>query len=423
MLRSGDGRPGIVRHHVHRRPAGSRQRRQSGEERDRAALRLQGIEVVDRLQAQREPHRAHRRRQLQDGRRVGHPADADGPARRAGEEPQAVRHRADRRRPGQAHRDAAAGHPDRRRARHRQVPEGPEAEEGPGGDSGRPAARVVAVEGRAADRDPAAARRRTSASSCSSATTASDRAPADSTSPIVGAGAAGLATAIFTRAPTRARASSCSTARAQPGAKILVSGGSRCNVTNIGRHRGGLQRRAPGDHPPRAARVSGRRTTVAFFREIGVPLHEEPGGKLFPDTQSVARRRSRRCCARSARAASSCAPATACSTSRATATLFRVATARGDRSARGAIVLATGGLSLPKTGSDGWGYERRARASATRSCRRRRRSRRWCSRTPAGDAMHRALSRRRAARAARPARGRRGRRAHRRARCCGRTSA
>jgi predicted flavoprotein YhiN len=25
--------------------------------------------------------------------------------------------------------------------------------------------------------------------------------------------------------------------------------------------------------------------TVDFFRKIGVPLHEEPGGKLFPDSE------------------------------------------------------------------------------------------------------------------------------------------
>ena len=49
---------------------------------------------------------------------------------------------------------------------------------------------------------------------------------------IVGAGAAGLATAIFAkRANPAVRLAVLDGAR-QPGAKILVSGGSRCNVTN-----------------------------------------------------------------------------------------------------------------------------------------------------------------------------------------------
>ena len=47
---------------------------------------------------------------------------------------------------------------------------------------------------------------------------------------VVGAGAAGLATAIFAgRLGCRVRILD---GAARPGAKILVSGGSRCNVTN-----------------------------------------------------------------------------------------------------------------------------------------------------------------------------------------------
>jgi len=49
---------------------------------------------------------------------------------------------------------------------------------------------------------------------------------------IVGAGAAGLATAIFTRMRNSSlRVRLLDGARA-PGAKILVSGGGRCDVTN-----------------------------------------------------------------------------------------------------------------------------------------------------------------------------------------------
>ena len=100
---------------------------------------------------------------------------------------------------------------------------------------------------------------------------------------VVGAGAAGLAAAIFTlRHDPPARIAIVDGAR-RPGAKILVSGGSRCNVTN----------RVVSEKDFNGGRAAAIRTilralpvseTVAFFAELGVPLHEEPGGKLFPDS-------------------------------------------------------------------------------------------------------------------------------------------
>ena len=68
-----------------------------------------------------------------------------------------------------------------------------------------------------------------------------------------------------------------------PGAKILVSGGSRCNVTNATV----TERDFWGGKPAvirRVLRAFPVDETIAFFREIGVSLHEEPGGKLFPDS-------------------------------------------------------------------------------------------------------------------------------------------
>src|SRR5207247_2742944 len=100
---------------------------------------------------------------------------------------------------------------------------------------------------------------------------------------IVGAGAAGLATAIFTRRQNRSRSVVLIEAARKPGAKILVSGGSRCNVTNtivterdFWGGRSTIVRRILRQFPVDE--------TVAFFRDLGVPLHEEAGGKLFPDS-------------------------------------------------------------------------------------------------------------------------------------------
>jgi predicted Rossmann fold flavoprotein len=170
---------------------------------------------------------------------------------------------------------------------------------------------------------------------------------------IVGAGAAGLATAIFTRlANPRARVAVLEGAH-RPGAKILVSGGSRCNVTNTVVTEADFN----GGRPTiirRVLRALPVPATVAFFRGIGVPLHEEAGGKLFPDSN-----RSR-----------DVLDALLREVERAGAQLraglrvldvtrhgdaFEIATSEGTLSAR-AVVLATGGLSLPKTGSDGAGY-------------------------------------------------------------------
>ncbi len=77
---------------------------------------------------------------------------------------------------------------------------------------------------------------------------------------IVGAGAAGLATAIFAGRSISLHGSRSlvllDSAR-KPGAKILVSGGTRCNVTNVtvAEHDfwGWTRRR----HPPRAAGAPG----------------------------------------------------------------------------------------------------------------------------------------------------------------------
>jgi predicted Rossmann fold flavoprotein len=139
----------------------------------------------------------------------------------------------------------------------------------------------------------------------------------------------------------------------KPGAKILVSGGSRCNITNavVTEHdfwggRSTIVRRVL-----RAFPVP---DTIAFFRELGVPLHEEAGGKLFPDSNR----------------ARDVLDALLAATSRAGATLltgrrvhdiapagdgFQIETSSGSLHAT-AVVLATGGQSLPKSGSDGTGF-------------------------------------------------------------------
>ena len=169
---------------------------------------------------------------------------------------------------------------------------------------------------------------------------------------MVGAGAAGLSTAIFARRANPSLPVRVVDGAAKPGAKILVSGGSRCNVTNA------VVTEADywGGKRTIIRRVLARLTvsqTVAFFAEIGVRLKEEPTGKLFPVSD-----RSRDVLDALMAAARTLGvtltPATRVHTIRPDGRGFVLETSQGPMTAD-RVVLATGGLSLPKTGSDGGG--------------------------------------------------------------------
>ena len=104
---------------------------------------------------------------------------------------------------------------------------------------------------------------------------------------IVGAGAAGLMTAIQAarHAPSGARILLLD-ARPKIGAKILMSGGTRCNVTH--------QQVTEKDFETEEGRVLrdilknfSSEKTVEFFHGLGVDLLLEPGGKYFPSTHSA----------------------------------------------------------------------------------------------------------------------------------------
>ncbi|MBA3888168.1 MAG: NAD(P)/FAD-dependent oxidoreductase, partial [Acidobacteria bacterium] len=100
---------------------------------------------------------------------------------------------------------------------------------------------------------------------------------------IIGGGAAGLATAIFARRAAPAASVLVLEGARRPGAKILVSGGSRCNVTN----RVVTERDFNGGKSTTVRRVLRSLPvddTVRLFAEWGVALHEEAHGKLFPDS-------------------------------------------------------------------------------------------------------------------------------------------
>jgi hypothetical protein len=175
---------------------------------------------------------------------------------------------------------------------------------------------------------------------------------------IVGAGAAGLAAAIFAGETARQKNVPSSivlldSAR-KIGAKILVSGGGRCNVTHDEIH--------PDDYNGSRNLVRNilaafdEQATVRWFASLGVPLKCEETGKLFPVSDSartVLDALLHRCAALDVKILTEHCVV---EVKPAGEEGFTVRHRHGELLAH-RVILATGGRSLPKTGSDGSGWE------------------------------------------------------------------
>ncbi|HEX2120768.1 MAG TPA: NAD(P)/FAD-dependent oxidoreductase, partial [Thermoanaerobaculia bacterium] len=192
---------------------------------------------------------------------------------------------------------------------------------------------------------------------------------------VIGAGAAGLTAAIFARgAAPEARIVALDGAP-KIGAKILISGGGRCNVTH--------DVVTPADfNGNRNAIAKVLRTftvdeTVRWFEELGVALKTEETGKLFPVTdraRTVLDALLRACEGVEVRTN---ARVEACHSDRAPHPPFghplpaprgegllylqnrgplTLAMTDGTTIRASRVILSTGGRSVPKTGSDGHGY-------------------------------------------------------------------
>ena len=174
---------------------------------------------------------------------------------------------------------------------------------------------------------------------------------------VVGAGAAGLFAAIHA-GRAGARVIALDGARVI-GAKILVAGGGRCNVTHHA-----VDEKAYAGSTPGAIRTVLRKftveDTVRFFEAYGVELKREDTGKLFPTTDD----------AHTILNALLQAARDAGVDLRFPRRVTRLGRAPGDSNGGGFIVagdwgeihaprvvLSTGGKALPKSGSDGGGYD------------------------------------------------------------------
>ncbi|MEM6505618.1 MAG: NAD(P)/FAD-dependent oxidoreductase [Planctomycetota bacterium] len=104
---------------------------------------------------------------------------------------------------------------------------------------------------------------------------------------IIGAGAAGLMAAIFAgrNAEPGTRTVLLDGAK-KIGAKILIAGGGRCNVTHDVVYPADYFGGASNNTVKKILKSFSVKETTAFFNELGVKLKREDTGKLFPTTDS-----------------------------------------------------------------------------------------------------------------------------------------
>lgn len=170
---------------------------------------------------------------------------------------------------------------------------------------------------------------------------------------VIGAGAAGLMAA--------GRAAECGASVVVlektdgPGKKILVSGKSRCNLTNSADRNAFLAMYGPnGRFLHGAFSRFFRPELLAFFERHGLKTKLERGGRIFPvsdDAKDVVGTFQRYLSRGGVRTVFNAKVESI----QADDAGYKIKTARGDFSGR-TVVIATGGASWPKTGSTGDGY-------------------------------------------------------------------
>lgn len=183
---------------------------------------------------------------------------------------------------------------------------------------------------------------------------------------VVGGGAAGLTAAIFAAEALQGRVGQSAPCLAvldgakTIGAKILISGGGRCNVTHTVVRSQDFHGSQPVIRNVLAAFPE--QATCRWFASLGVELKREETGKLFPVTdtaRTVLDALLRRCRElnvslwpqhRVMDIQSSHAESVSVEPR------FVIVHSHGTLVAR-RVILATGGRSLPKTGSDGCGWD------------------------------------------------------------------
>ncbi len=169
---------------------------------------------------------------------------------------------------------------------------------------------------------------------------------------IVGAGAAGMMCAI--EAGKRGRRVRVIDHARAPGEKIRISGGGRCNFTNLGT--GGAN--FLGENPRFALSALRRFTQHDFIKMVdrhGVAWHEKTLGQLFCDDS--AKLIIRMLTDEMKAAGVTLSLGLGVKAVERAGERFQVDLDDGSRVTAASLVVATGGKSIPKMGATGWGYE------------------------------------------------------------------
>jgi len=169
---------------------------------------------------------------------------------------------------------------------------------------------------------------------------------------VLGAGAAGLMCAAV--AGGRGRRVAVLEHNGQPGRKILISGGGRCNFTNL--HCGPENFLSNNPHFAKSALALYQpRHFLELVERYGIRWHEKTQGQLFCD--GSARAIVEMLLAECARGGVEIVlNARGIAVERETSGGFRVTSSAGEFKSE-SLVVATGGLSIPKLGATGLGYE------------------------------------------------------------------
>lgn len=169
---------------------------------------------------------------------------------------------------------------------------------------------------------------------------------------IVGAGAAGMMCAV--EAGRRGRSVRVIDHARAPGEKIRISGGGRCNFTNLGTGPGNFL----GENPRFATSALRRFTQHDFVKRVdraGIAWHEKTLGQLFCDDS--ARQIVRMLTDDMAAAGVALSLGTAVAEVVHDGDGFRATLSDGTAVRAASLVLATGGKSIPRMGATGWAYE------------------------------------------------------------------
>ncbi len=170
---------------------------------------------------------------------------------------------------------------------------------------------------------------------------------------VLGAGAAGMMCAF--EAGKRGRRVLLLEHGERVGRKILISGGGRCNFTNVGTKAENFL----GENPHFAKSALARFTPkdfIALVEKHGIKYHEKTLGQLFCDdsAKQIVAMLEKECA--EARVETRCGVTISSVRRAGEAARFVVETSAGNF-ACASVVVATGGLSIPAMGATGFGYE------------------------------------------------------------------